>query len=84
MWSQLVYIRNRLPEYDLYAPHRTLDDICQYPTLFFHKESFTVHEGGEFWLSQTPEVHRSKSWDSAFPRMMSYARVSEVNSDNDF
>ncbi len=80
-WSQLVYLRDSLPQYNLYAPHRILDATCQYPTLFFHKDVFGVHEGGEFWLSKTPEVHRSKSWDSAFPRMMSYARVSSVNTD---
>jgi len=84
MGSQLDYIRDNLPEYHLHAPHRTLDVTCQYPTLFFHKDSFRIHEGGEFWLSKTPEVHRSKSWDSAFPRMMSYARVSEVDIDRDF
>jgi len=81
MWSQLSYLRDNLPQYNLYAPHRVLDATCQYPTLFFHKDVFNVHEGGEFWLSKTPKVHRSKSWDSAFPRMMSYARVSSVNTD---
>jgi endonuclease/exonuclease/phosphatase family metal-dependent hydrolase len=81
MWSQLSYLRDNLPQYNLYAPHRVLDAACQYPTLFFHKDVFNVHEGGEFWLSKTPKVHRSKSWDSAFPRMMSYARVSSVNTD---
>ncbi len=84
MWSQLVYLRNSLPGYHLHAPQRTLDDTCQYPTLFFQKHGLVVHEGGEFWLSKTPEVHRSKSWDSAFPRMMSYARVSDVDTNNDF
>jgi endonuclease/exonuclease/phosphatase family metal-dependent hydrolase len=43
-----------------------------------------VQDGGEFWLSKTPEVHRSKSWDSAFPRMMSYARVNAVKTDEVF
>jgi endonuclease/exonuclease/phosphatase family metal-dependent hydrolase len=84
MCSQLDYINNNLSEYSLHAPHRTLDATCQYPTLFFHKDGFRVHEVGEFWLSKTPKVHLSKSWDSAFPRMMSYARVSEVNDDKEF
>jgi len=84
MWSQLTYLENSLPDYSLHAIHRTLDNICQYPTLFFNKYGFKVLEGSEFWLSETPEVHRSKSWDSAFPRMMSYARVREFNTGNDF
>lgn len=84
MRSQLTYLENSLPDYHLHATHRTLDNTCQYPTLFFRKYDYKVREGGEFWLSKTPEVHRSKSWNSAFPRMMSYARVRELNTDNDF
>ncbi|MBW2216544.1 MAG: endonuclease/exonuclease/phosphatase family protein [Deltaproteobacteria bacterium] len=79
MWSQLEYLRDHLPGYRLHAPHRTIDSTCQYPTLLFHKDNFDVHEGGDSWLSLTPEIHRSKNWDSAFPRMMSYAKVSTVN-----
>ena len=75
MVSQLAYLEENLPAYHLHAPDRDLDPTCQYPTLFFHKEKFEVLEGGEFWLSLTPTVHRSKNWDSAFPRMMSYAKV---------
>ena len=84
MCSQLDYIRDNLPGYILHAPLRTLDATCQYPTLFIFKDDFKLHEGGEFWLSKTPDVHRSKSWDSAFPRMISYARVSDVDTDRVF
>ncbi len=84
MWPQLVYIQDTLPGYLLHAPDRILDATSQYPTLFFLKSRFSVHEGGEFWLSRTPEVHRSKSWDSTFPRMINYARISEIESGNHF
>ncbi len=75
MWSQLSYLRDHLQDYQLHVPDRVIDNTCQYPTLFFRKNDFIVQDGGEFWLSKTPEVHRSKNWNSAFPRMMSYARV---------
>jgi len=84
MWPQLEFIRDNLPEYHLHSPDRVLDGTSQYPTLFFLKDRFSIHEGGEFWLSETPKVHRSKSWDSAFPRMMNYARVSENNNGHPF
>ncbi len=74
-WNMLLYLKERLPEYTLHAPDRVLDDTCQYPTLFFGREDFKLLEGGEFWLSKTPEVHRSLDWDSAFPRMLSYAAL---------
>lgn len=77
-WQQLVYLRRHLPEYVLHAPGRVLDDTCQYPTLFVRRECFRIRAGGEFWLSKTPHHHRSKDWDSAFPRMMSHALLETV------
>jgi endonuclease/exonuclease/phosphatase family metal-dependent hydrolase len=74
-WSQLLYLQDHLSEYHLHAPDRVLDDTCQYPTLYFRKDAFEVHEGEEFWLSKTRKIHRSKDWDSAFPRMVSYAKL---------
>jgi len=74
-WNQLLYLRDHLPDYHLHAPQRVIDSTCQYPTLFIRKLDFHVGEGRDFWLSKTPDVHRSKDWDSAFPRMMSYASV---------
>ncbi len=74
-WPQLIYLRDRLPGYVFYAPGRVVDETCQYPTLFYRQREFEVEEAGEFWLSKTPLVHRSKSWDSGFPRMMSYLKL---------
>jgi len=74
-WTQLLYLDEHLEDYLLYAPDRVIDDTCQYPTLFIRRDTFSVEEGEEFWLSRTPAVHRSKNWDSAFPRMMSAARL---------
>jgi endonuclease/exonuclease/phosphatase family metal-dependent hydrolase len=71
--SQLAYIGERLPDYAVHAPRRVLDSTCQYPTLFYRQDQLQILEGAEFWLSTTPGLHRSKDWDSAFPRMMSYA-----------
>jgi endonuclease/exonuclease/phosphatase family metal-dependent hydrolase len=75
-WSQLAYLNDHLNDYDLFVPsNRVIDETCQYPSLFFLKEALTVLGGTEFWLSRTPDVHRSKDWDSAFPRMMSCTEV---------
>ncbi|MFZ0449905.1 MAG: endonuclease/exonuclease/phosphatase family protein [Desulfatiglandaceae bacterium] len=83
-WTQLLYLRDHLPEYHLHAPRRVIDNTCQYPTLFIRKQDFHVGEGRDFWLSKTPDVHRSKDWDSAFPRMMSYASVRLTGSEKAF
>jgi endonuclease/exonuclease/phosphatase family metal-dependent hydrolase len=82
MLHQLEYIQTALPEYQMHAPNRTSTGTAQYPTLFIRRTEFDVLDGDEFWLSKTPRAHLSKDWDSAFPRMMSYARVKHKNSEN--
>jgi len=71
-WQQLFYLKNYLSGYALSMPDRLIDDVTQYPTLFYQENRFTVLERSEFWLSKSPTIHLSKDWDSAFPRMMSY------------
>lgn len=78
--TQLEYLQKNLPDYTMHAPRsRVWDDTCQYPTLFIRRSTTKILEGGELWLSKTPETHRSKNWDSAFPRMISHAKVELIN-----
>jgi len=74
-WTQLMYLRDHLPEYEVFLPGRTPDKMIQCPTLFLRKEECVIEEGIDFWLSKTPDVHLSKDWDSAFPRMISIAQI---------
>jgi endonuclease/exonuclease/phosphatase family metal-dependent hydrolase len=71
--SMLAFLSDNLKGYQLSADSRTWDDHCQYPTLHYLADYFALVEHSEFWLSETPEVHMSKSWDSAFPRMISHS-----------
>lgn len=71
--EQLLYLEERLPRYCMHSPGRLWDDTCQYPTLFYLSDQWLLKEGRDIWLSTTPTVHRSKGWDSAFPRMMNTA-----------
>lgn len=77
---QLEYLTDHLPGYLPLVAHRRVDRTCQYPTIFY-RETLQVKESGEFWLSKTPTVHRSKSWDSAFPRMVTYGLFQEAGRD---
>ncbi len=74
-WAQLGYLEENLPEYAMQMTNRVIDGTSQYPTLFVRKDAFRVLDREEFWLSRNPRVHLSKDWDSAFPRMMSAARL---------
>lgn len=78
---QLEFLTERLTEYLPLVEHRQVDPTCQYPTIFYRRAAFQATDGGEFWLSETPREHRSKSWDSAFPRMLTYGLFRETGRD---
>jgi endonuclease/exonuclease/phosphatase family metal-dependent hydrolase len=82
--GQLAYLRDHLPQYQMQASGRLWDGRCQYPTLFYRADRLHLLEGGEFWLSMTPTVHRSKDWGSAFPRMMNYGLMEDLESQHSF
>jgi len=84
MWDQLLSLKQHLPGYTLHAPGRVIDDTCQYPTLFYAVQGLEVRGGGEFWLSKTPAVHRSKDWGSAFPRMASHGIFLDRDTEKEF
>jgi len=77
---QLDYLTEHLPGFLPLVAHRQVDPTCQYPTIFY-RQGFRVRESGEFWLSETPKVHRSKSWDTAFPRLATYGLFQETGRD---
>jgi endonuclease/exonuclease/phosphatase family metal-dependent hydrolase len=81
---QLQYLTEHLSGYLPLTAHRRVDPTCQYPTIFYRAERFQVHESNEFWLSETPSVHRSLSWDSAFPRLATYGLFQEIGRDLSF
>lgn len=68
----LRFLEAELTEYVPLTAHRRVDESCQYPTIFYRAGRFQVLHSAEFWLSRTPEVHRSLSWGSAFPRLATY------------
>ncbi|MFZ5447119.1 MAG: endonuclease/exonuclease/phosphatase family protein [Thermodesulfobacteriota bacterium] len=74
---QLQYLEGHLPGYLPLTAHRQVDPTCQYPTIFYRGDRFHVHESNEFWLSETPKEHRSRSWGSAFPRLATYGLFQE-------
>lgn len=76
--AQLAFLNDSLLDYGMVAASRPEDPTCQYPTLFYRLDRVRPLSWGEFWLSRTPSEHRSKDWDSAFPRMMSYGRFEEL------
>jgi endonuclease/exonuclease/phosphatase family metal-dependent hydrolase len=49
----------------------------EFSTLLLRTARFGIVDSGTFWLSETPEVVGSKSWDSSLPRIATWARVTD-------
>lgn len=52
----------------------------EFSGIWYRRDRFTLLASGHFWLSETPDVPGSKSWDSSLPRMASWVRLHDVES----
>jgi len=50
---------------------KTAGEFCP---ILYRADLFTLKECGVFWLSETPEIPGSKSWDSSLPRLCTWAK----------
>lgn len=73
--GQIKELDSKLPGLHLVDSHRSYIDERMYPCLFMNPQTISVERSGDVWLSETPEVAGSKSFDSAFPRLCTWAEV---------
>ena len=79
--GQLKELDEKLPELVLIDSHRNWIDERMYPCLFINPQTISIERSGDIWLSETPELPGSKSFDSAFPRLCTWAEVTIKKSD---
>ena len=67
---QAEFLESNLEGYTYFGRSRmkTPNEHCG---IFYKTDRFTQLAGGHFWLSESPEIPESKSWDSSLPRMAS-------------
>ena len=71
--DQAQYLRENLPEFEFVGDHRGADrKTDEASPVFYRKSRFEAEKRGTFWLSETPEVPASKSWNTACTRVCSY------------
>lgn len=76
MADQHDAIVERMPEYAFVGVAR--DDgkrKGEWALVGFRRDRFENLGGGDFWLSETPEVAGSKSWDAALTRICTWVRL---------
>lgn len=66
---QLRDLESQLPNHQLIDHHREWIEQRMYPSLFYNPSNIEIIESGDIWLSKTPDVPGSSSFDSAFPRV---------------
>ena len=76
MWAeQFTDLKPAFPKFDAYG---MIDEpLTRHPmnTVFYRKEQFDALSAGGYWLSETPHVTGSKSWDSANVRLANWVRL---------
>ncbi len=50
----------------------------EFSSIAYRKDRFSVVAEGTFWLSETPEVIASKSWDTSLTRICTWVRLKET------
>jgi len=71
---QAQYLAEAMPEYAWIGVGRETDGKGEMSALFYRKDALTAEESGHYWLSETPEVHGSRSWNTSCTRMVTWAR----------
>ncbi len=77
---QRDYLAQNFADYDYLGVGR--DDgkeAGEMMALYYRKARFEKLDGGHFWLSETPDVVGSKSWDSSLPRMVTWVKLRDRN-----
>lgn len=83
--EQIGDLAARLPGYAWFGVGR--DDgkeKGEHTPIFYRQERFELLDHNTFWLSETPEVPGSKSWDAAITRIVTWGKFKEKASGVEF
>jgi endonuclease/exonuclease/phosphatase family metal-dependent hydrolase len=74
---QLTYLKDRLPELDSYGLSHPEAEFTPANAILYSRSRFELITAGGFWLSETPHIAGTKSWDSARPRFANWAQLKD-------
>ena len=80
---QLDEMTADMPEYTWFGVCRTDGSVLPIPdsefsAILYRKDRFERIDGNTFWLSETPEVIGTKGWDAALPRIVTWAKLKDL------
>lgn len=79
---QAEFIKDNLSEYVFIGRQRGGEGhiALEMTPVLFKRDTFDALDQGHFWLSETPEIPGSKSWDTAFSRIATWVKLVPKNS----
>jgi endonuclease/exonuclease/phosphatase family metal-dependent hydrolase len=82
---QIEELAERLPEYAWFGVGRQDGkDAGEFTPIYYRRDRFELVEHRDFWLSETPEKAGTKSWDSSLPRIATWGKFKDKQSDRQF
>lgn len=76
---QAEYIVERAPQYSWFGSGRFGDQRDKHVGIFYRRDRFRVAASGDRWLSTTPEVPGSSSWNIIRPRQLTWGMFEGVD-----
>lgn len=81
---QIQEILEHCPSYTYTGVTREVDPKKgEASPLLYDKDKWQLLESQTLWLSETPEIPGSKSWNSSFPRIFTWGRFKRKNDDTE-
>jgi endonuclease/exonuclease/phosphatase family metal-dependent hydrolase len=83
--NQMEDLAQNLPGYSYIGVGR--DDgknKGEFSALFYKKDSYKLIDQNTFWLSETPEIPGSKSWDAAITRIVTWGKFMDLKTSKEF
>lgn len=81
---QLDDLTDLLPGFSWTGTGRNEGGGGEYSAILFRENRLELLDNDTFWLSKTPNVPGSKSWDAALPRIVTWAKFRDVNTEEEF
>ncbi|MFB5662539.1 endonuclease/exonuclease/phosphatase family protein [Alteribacillus sp. HJP-4] len=76
--SMLEDLQKELPHYSWIGRSRSEESLDEHCAVFYNDNALQLETQDTFWLSDTPEVPASVSWDASFPRICTWAKFKHL------
>lgn len=76
--GQIADLAAALPSFAWFGAGRSPARDGEHCPVFYRKDRFALLAHDTVWLSETPAVAGSRSWDAAFPRIVTWGRLRDL------